>query len=116
MYKGGSVFNNFIEYVSSQPIALIVFSVVALIIVYFIIKKLLKLALLFGLILIALFGYYYYKAPGEFPGNVKSTIHEVREQTGVMVKKSKTIYQKGKEMAEEVLDMAEERTEEVPSE
>jgi hypothetical protein len=109
--------NNFIEYVSNEPIALIVFSTIALIVIYFIVKKLLKLALLFGLILIALFGYYYYKAPEEFPGNVKSTINDVREQTGGMMEKSKTVYQKGKEMAVEVLNnMAEKRAEDVPSE
>lgn len=108
--------NNFIDYLSSQPIALIVFSTIVLIIIYFIVKKVLKLALLFGLILIALCGYYYYKAPEEFPDNVKSKIHDVREQTGNVVEKGKTVYQKGREMAEDVLDMGGKREEEGPSE
>ena len=96
--------NNFIEYLSGQPIALIAFSMIVLIIVYFIVKKLLKLALIFGLVLIALFGFYYYKAPGEFPGDVKGTMQSVREKTGEIVEKGKTVYQKGKEIAGEVFD------------
>jgi hypothetical protein len=111
VYERGFVLNDFMEYLSSQPIALIVFSTIALIIIYFIVKKLLKLALLFGLILIALSGYYYYKSPGEFPGNVKTTIQDVREQTGDMVEKGKTVYQRGKEIAGEVFDMAEKKAE-----
>lgn len=103
--------NDFIEYLSSQPIALIVFSTIALIVIYFIVKKLLKLALLFGLILIALCGYYYYKTPGEFPGNVKTTMQDVREQTDDMVEKGKTVYQKGKEIVGQIFDMAEKKAE-----
>lgn len=108
--------DNFIDYILSQPIALIVLSAIVLVIIYFIVKKVLKLALVFGLILIALCGYYYYKAPGEFPANVKSKIHDVREQTGGVMEKGKTVFQKGRKMAEEVLDMAEKRGEEIPSE
>ncbi|MEA3470729.1 MAG: hypothetical protein U9R24_03325 [Thermodesulfobacteriota bacterium] len=102
--------NNFIEYVLNQPIALIVFSTIVLIIVYFIVKKLLKLALLFGLILIALCGYYYCNAPGEFPENVKSKIHDMKNQTGEVLEKGRDVYRKGREMAEEVADMAEKRS------
>ncbi len=102
----------FIEYVSGQPVALIIISTIVLFIVYFIVKKLLKLALLFGLILIALFGYYYYKAPGEFPGNVKSTILDMKGQTGDVVEKGRTVYLKGKKIAEELLESAEETEDE----
>ncbi len=112
MYKGGSVVDAFIEYVSGQPVALIIISTIVLFIVYFIVKKLLKLALLFGLILIALFGYYYYKAPGEFPVNVKSTILDMKEQTGDVVEKGRTVYLKGKKIAEELLESAEETEDE----
>ncbi|MDO9528649.1 MAG: hypothetical protein Q7J27_05765 [Syntrophales bacterium] len=81
----------FINYLSANPIALIVLAAVVLLMVFFIFKKLLKMVLISGLILAALCGYYYYKAPEEFPENVKKTISEVKDKTGKVVEKGKKL-------------------------
>lgn len=81
----------FINYLSANPIALIILAALVLLIIIFIFKKLLKMVLISGLILVALCGYYYYKAPEKFPENVKKTISEVKNKTGKAVEKGKEI-------------------------
>ena len=85
---------NFIDYLSTHPVALIILAALAVLVLFFIFKKLLKLALVFALIVVALCGYYYYKAPEEFPESVKSTISDIKSTAEKMVGKGKTLTKK----------------------
>ena len=98
--------DNFFNYVSTHPIAAIILGALILLIAYFILKKLLKLALIVGLILIGVGGYCYYKAPEEFSENLKSTVGEVRDRAEKAVEKGKTILEKGKDLVEDLEDKA----------
>lgn len=99
--------DNFIDYLSTHPIAAIIVAALSLLLAYFIVKKFLKLALIVGLILIGVGGYFYYKAPEKFPEDVKSTLNQVREKTEKMIEKSKGAVQKGKDILEKGKDLAE---------
>ncbi len=81
----------FINYLSANPIALVILAALVLLLIFFMFKKLLKMALISGLILVALCGYYYYKAPEKFPENVKKAISEVKDKTGKVVEKGKKL-------------------------
>jgi hypothetical protein len=90
--------DSFFHYLSTHPIAAMIVAVIILFMTYFVIKKLLKVALIFGLILIAVTGYFYYKAPEEFPDNMKSTIGDVRDQTEKLTDKGNDVLSVGKNM------------------
>lgn len=92
--------DNFFNYVSTHPIAAIMLGALILLVAYFIFKKLLKIALILGLILLGLGGYYYYKAPEEFSENLKTTVGEVKDHAERAVEKGKVILEKGKDMVE----------------
>ncbi len=98
--------DSFFNYLSTHPIAAIVVAVIILFMVYFVIKKLLKLALICGLILIAASGYFYYKAPEKFPDNVKSAVSEVKNQTGKVTEKGKSVVEVGKRVLKKGKDLA----------
>lgn len=90
--------DNFFHYLSTHPVAAMIVGVIILFMIYFIIKKLLKVALIFGLILIAVSGYFYYKAPEKFPDNMKSSIGDVKDQTEKLTDKGKDVLHIGKDM------------------
>lgn len=90
------------RYLIDNPViaGLIVLS--AVVVLYFLIKKILKYALISLAVFIILMGYSYYKAPEEFPDRVKSNISELRERSGDMVDKGKDALEKGKSVTETV--------------
>ncbi|MBW2599978.1 MAG: hypothetical protein JRC60_07895 [Deltaproteobacteria bacterium] len=94
--------DNFINYLSAHPLVLIILAAVALLFAYFIFKGLLKLMLITGLVLIALCGYYYYKAPDEFPGNVREVVSQVGDHGKGMIDAGKNMIEKGKDLADKV--------------
>lgn len=94
--------DTFFNYVSTHPIAAILLGALVLLVAYFVLKKLLKLALIVGLILVAIGGYYYYKAPEEFSENLKSTVGEVKDHAEKVVKGGKAILEKGKDLVEDL--------------
>jgi outer membrane lipopolysaccharide assembly protein LptE/RlpB len=73
---------------------------VGLLIVYFLFKQLLKLALLFLLILLAVGGYFYFKDPRKMPQNMMKTLEKAKTETGKALEKGKEAYSKGKAIAE----------------
>ena len=100
--------NSIINFLSSHQLAVIAISFIVLLVIYFIFKQLIKMALFFVLIALAIGGYYYFKDPKTAPGNIRETIHGVRTKTGKAVetgenvyKKSKDVYQKSREVAKE---------------
>lgn len=86
--------------VTGHPIMVIIISFIGLLIVYFLFKQLLKLALLFLMILLAIGGYYYFKDPEKMPQNMMETLEKAKTQTIKAVDKSKEVYVKGKAIAE----------------
>ena len=94
--------DNLINYLSAHPMALIILASVALLLIYFIFKGLLKLMLITGLVLIALCGYYYYKAPDEFPGNLREMAGRVGDHGEGMIDAGKNMIEKGKDLADKV--------------
>jgi hypothetical protein len=99
--------DNLFHYLSTHPIAAIIVAGTILFMVYFVIKKLLKVALIFGLILIAVTAYFYYTAPEEFPDNMKSTIGDIKDQTEKLTGKGKGVLHVGKDMIEKGKKLAE---------
>lgn len=97
----------FFHYLSTHPIAALIIAVIILFMTYFVIKKLLKVALILGLVLIGVSGYFYYQAPEKFPDNMKSTINEVKEKTGKIAEQSKNVVDVGKEVLDKGKDLAE---------
>jgi len=85
------------HYFSTHPLAVIAVTFFVFLIIYFLFKKLVKLALLFFLILLAIGGYFYFKYPEKKVfENMSQAVQKARSQTGKVVEKGKNAYQKGK--------------------
>lgn len=82
---------------SGHPVIVIIALFIGVLIVYFLFKQLLKLALVFFLILLAIGGYYYLKDPQTMSRNMATTI----EKAGKAVDRGKQVYEKGKAVVEE---------------
>ena len=92
--------DNIIQNLSAHPMIIIAVIFVGLLIVYFLFKQLLKLALLFFMILLAIGGYFYFKDPEKMPRNMMETLEKARTETVKAVEKSKEVYLKGKAITE----------------
>jgi glucan phosphoethanolaminetransferase (alkaline phosphatase superfamily) len=101
------VVDAFFHYLSTHPIAALVVAVIILFMTYFVINKLLKVALILGLVLIGVVGYFYYQAPEKFPDNVKSTINEVKEQSDKITEHGRNVVTVGKEVLDKGKKLAE---------
>lgn len=85
------------DYVTTHQFTVAVGVFVAMLIVFFIFKKLVKLALLFLLLLIVFGGYSYFTDPTKgMTGTVKETLLKAKEETGKVVEKGRGMYDKGK--------------------
>ena len=92
--------DNIMQNLSGHPMIIIGIIFVGLLIVYFLFKQLLKLALLFFMILLAIGGYFYFKDPEKMPQNMMETLEKARTETVKAVEKSKEVYLKGKAITE----------------
>jgi len=92
--------DNIMHNLSGNPMIIIGIIFVGLLIVYFLFKQLLKLALLFLLILLGIGGYFYFKDPKKMPQNMMETLEKARTETVKAVEKSKEVYLKGKAITE----------------
>jgi Ca2+-dependent lipid-binding protein len=92
--------DNIIQNLSGHPFAVSVIIFMTLLVLYFFFKQLIKMALLFFLIILALCGYFYFKDPHKAPENIKETLGKAKMQTEKMVEKGKDAYQTGKEVVE----------------
>ena len=92
--------DNLVQNLSAHPMIIIAVIFVGLLIVYFLFKQLLKLALLFLLILLAVGGYFYFKDPRKMPQNMMKTLEKAKTETGKALEKGKEAYSKGKAIAE----------------
>ncbi|MBN2538741.1 MAG: hypothetical protein JXB09_01690 [Deltaproteobacteria bacterium] len=94
--------DNLIQYFSAHPVALMILVVAVLLLIYFLFRGLLKLMLITGLVLIALCGYSYYKAPDDFPGKVRETIGRIGDQGENIIEAGKEMIEKGKGLADKL--------------
>ncbi|MBA4396378.1 MAG: hypothetical protein C0394_03190 [Syntrophus sp. (in: bacteria)] len=92
--------DNIMQNLSAHPMIVIGLIFVGLLIVYFLFKQLLKLALLFLVILLAVGGYYYFKDPDKMPQNMMQTLEKAKTETGKALETGKEAYSKGKALAE----------------
>jgi hypothetical protein len=85
---------------SEHPLAAMTICFVFLLVLYFIGKKLIKLALILLIIAIAIGGYYYFQYPEQRPADVKETLEKARAGTGRAVEKGKEVVEKGRDLLE----------------
>lgn len=86
------------SFIHSHQFAVIAVIAVALIIIYFLFKNLIKLALLFLLILILTGSYFYFTAPQKSPADLTKAIKKTQDQAVQVIDKGKVAYDKGKEI------------------
>jgi hypothetical protein len=92
---------------SEHPLAAMTICFVLLLVLYFIGKKLIKLALILLIIAIAIAGYYYFQYPEERPADVKKTLEKARAGTDRAVEKGKELVEKGSEGVKKGREMVE---------
>ncbi len=85
---------------SEHPLAAMTICFVLLLVLYFIGKKLIKLALILLIIAIAIGGYYYFQYPEQRPADVKETLEKARAGTDRALEKGKDAVEKGRDMVE----------------
>jgi hypothetical protein len=97
-------------YISAHPAVLVIIVIfIIMLILHFIFKNLIKLALVTVFILLAVSGFYYFKDPDKMPEKIeksinlmKSGINEIVDKSKNFVKDSKELFKKSKEMPGEV--------------
>ncbi len=86
--------------INTHQFAVVAIVAVALIVIYFLFKNLIKLALLFLLVMILAGGYFYLAAPKKSPEDLNRAIEKTQEQTAEIIDKGKVAYEKGKEVVQ----------------
>lgn len=87
-----------LNYISTHQFTAGVCGFVAIIIIFFILKKFVKLALLFILALIVFVGYLYFTDPSFTLKDVKGTLQKTKEETGSFVEKGRGVYESVKDV------------------
>jgi len=90
--------DDLINYLSAHPVVLVVIAAVALLFIYFVFRGMLKLILITGLVLVALYGYHYYNVPEKFP----ETVDRIGNQCERVIEAGKDVVEKGRELADRV--------------
>ncbi|PKN71564.1 MAG: hypothetical protein CVU54_00645 [Deltaproteobacteria bacterium HGW-Deltaproteobacteria-12] len=94
------------EYLSAHPMILkgiVIFA--AVIILYFIFKQFIKLALVLLIIVLAVAGYYYFQDPHKMPEKVKNSINSVKSGSDQVVEKSKSFYKDSQELIDKTKEL-----------
>ena len=97
--------HSIMDYTASHQLTVMIAAFVALLILYFIFKQLIKLALLLLLIAMAVGGYYYFKDPVKAPENIRQTLRETRDKSTQLYKTGQNVYQKGKNLIDKSKEM-----------
>jgi hypothetical protein len=92
--------HHFLQYLSSQNGAFTFAAIAALIICYFLLKNLIKMAIIFALVLLVFGGYLYVKNPQKMSESVKQTVMEARTKTGKVIQTSKNAYRDAKDLVD----------------
>ena len=85
--------HDIVRALSEHPLVAITVCFVLLLILYFLFKKLIKLALLFILAIIILTGYAYFKESNRMPGSIHEALHKAKEETRMVVEKGRGVYE-----------------------
>jgi hypothetical protein len=84
--------NGIIDYLITHQFTAGICIFVGILIIYFLFKKLIKLALLFILAIIILTGYAYFKETGTMPRSIHEALHKAKEETRTVVEKGRGVY------------------------
>ncbi|MCG6536335.1 MAG: hypothetical protein L7F78_16940 [Syntrophales bacterium LBB04] len=84
--------NGIMDYFTAHQLTAGVCIFVAILIIFFLFKKVIKLALLFILVIIMLTGYAYFKGSNKMPGNIQDVLQKAKEQTRMVVEKGRGVY------------------------
>lgn len=93
---------------SEHPLVAAAVSLAALLIVYFLFKSLIKLALILLIVAVAIGGYFYFKHPESRPANFRDAVEKAMTGAEKAVDQGKETFEKGRELAEKakaLLDM-----------
>jgi hypothetical protein len=93
---------NILHYLATHQWAYTLAIIVGLCIVYFIFKQLMKMALLFTLILLAIGGYLYMKNPQKMMESMQKTVKEMKAKSGDVIRDAKQLYNAGKKFPGEI--------------
>jgi hypothetical protein len=83
---------------TEHPLAAMAVCFAVLLIVYFLFKRLIKLALILIIVAVAIGGYFYFQHPESRPTNLKDAVEKARTGTGKALDQGKEAYEKGKEL------------------
>jgi len=84
--------DNIINYITSHQFIIGICVFIAILIIFFLFKKLIKLVLLFFLVLIIFGGYLCFKDPARMPKNMSETLQKTKEATRSVVEKGRGVY------------------------
>ncbi|MGA2330152.1 MAG: hypothetical protein ABSG75_00170 [Syntrophales bacterium] len=84
--------NSIIDYMTAHQFTAGVCIFVAILIVYFLFKKLIKIALLLILIIIMLTGYAYFTESDRMPKSIHEALQKAKEETHMAVEKGRDVY------------------------
>ena len=84
--------NSIIDYFTAHQFTAGVCIFVSSLIIYFLFKKLFKLALLFILVIIILTGYAYFKESNRMPKSIHEALQKAKEETLMAVEKGRGVY------------------------
>ena len=90
--------DDIIKYITSHQFFIGVCVFAAIMIIFFLFKKLIKLALLLILILIIFGGYLCFKEPERMPKNISETMQRAKESTRSVVEKGRGVYDSVKDV------------------
>ena len=104
--------------VTEHPLAAMAVCFAVLLIVYFLFKRLIKLALILIIVAVAIGGYLYFQHPESRPANLKDAVEKARigvgkavDQGKELLDKGKEAYEKGKEFVDKGIDKGKEAVE-----
>ena len=86
--------------VTEHPLVAMAVGFSALLLVYFLFKSLIKLALILILVAVVIGGYYYFRYPESRPADLKEAVEKVRTGAGKAADQGKDAYDKSRELVE----------------
>jgi hypothetical protein len=99
IHSGGvCCMQEFIRIVSENPLTIIGIAFVVLLILYFSLMRLVKVALILLIIAVAIGGYFYFKYPEDRPANLGEAVEKTLTETGRAWEKGKEALDKGREL------------------
>lgn len=83
--------------VTEHPLVVMAVCFIVLLILYFLFKSLIKLALIIIIAAVAIGGYCYFQHPESRPASFKDAVQKARTEAGKVVDRGEETYRKGKE-------------------